>query len=614
MATAAIMMAGCASDDLVGDENISSGETPFAFSMNTPNATRGASEETGKDAAKTLDYEFIVWGEKNEEDKKATSVANLVFENYRVQYANTEGNTANTTVSNTNGWEYVGLAPYNYQGTAPTSGTTGNESNATVSPSIYNSTTNSKQTIKYWDFKATNGYVFTAVSALKSDIMDGKVTITKTQGAENLESSKKGYTIVLTNGAKAENIFVADRNPVSTPTAAANVAPVKMQFRNFQTKIRFGFYETVPGYNVEITGVKYTYDSNETATSTALGVHGDFVEAPTGTDKVTYEVTYDSGNKPVVTVTRNGTSATGTSKTFGSYIFGKNIGKASNAATYDKVSNPTTSTDGEYTCILPNTGNTTEMSFIVSYKLISEDTKEEIAITDRKVTVPAAYCQWKPNFAYTYLFKVSDASAELYPITFDAVVEADEVSKQETITEVSGTTEKVSITTFATSSDGKTVITGKNEYGNGDIIYASVMEDATAVSSLSDTNIKLYTVTTTASDNSTITEAAVANCLKNAKSTTSSSTPAVTTWSLTDLNNVTLTVTAVTSDLTYPTTVPAEDGGKARSLSALQWTAGASGTIYAVEYTKTTTTGGEGSSTTTTTKYYKIVKVVASGN
>ena len=126
------------------------------------------------------------------------------------------------------------------------------------------------------------------------------------------------------------------------------------------------------------------------------------------------------------------------------------------------------------------------------------------------------------------------------------------------------------------------------------------MEDATAVSSLSDSNIKLYTVTTTASDNSTITEAAVANCLAHATSTTSSSTPAVTTWSLTDLNKVTLTVTAVTSDLTYPTTVPAEDGGTPRTLSALQWTAGASGTIYAVEYIK-------GSN-----KYYKIVKVAAS--
>ena len=577
---AAMVMAGCASDDMIGDNAATQSENQvIGFNMNMPAVTRaGSTQETGATAAKTLGYEFIVWGEKNEVTKAATDVKNLVFKNYRVQYQSTSSSTSGAATSsptNTNGWEYVGINPYE---------------DSKVSPAITES-----QTIKYWDFKANN-YVFTAVSALKTDIDGNKVKITKTEGGDNIESANKGYVIELTNGASAANIFVADRNPVTTPTSASDVKPVKMQFRNFQTKIRFGFYETVPGYDVQITGVKY--NSAQTA-STTFGVDGDFVTAPTGTDKVTYTVTYDSSNKPVVTVARSGNSATASYMAFGSDMFNKDLGTASSSPTYD-----TDATNDTYTAILPNTGNTTPMTFTVSYKLISEDTGEEIQIDDRQVTVPAAYCMWKPNFAYTYLFKVTDKSAELYPITFDAVVEADEVSNQKTITEVAGeTTDKVCITTLGKTSDGK-FYTDVDEYAGGSTIYASVTEGS-AVQTLTATSAKLYTVTATknsASVPEVITEAAVANCLNRAADASSSPS----TWTVTDLNDVTMVVTA-SSLGEIVGTVPAEDGGQDRSLSALKWVdATASGTTYyVVEYTKTTT-----ATPAVTTKYYKVVKVV----
>ena len=95
---AAIMMASCASDDLVEDENISSGETPIAFSMNTPAMTRNGSATT--EHAKLNDM-FYVWGEKNEHNSETTitdnvTAANTVFQNYTVKYGE---NTANTTTS-----------------------------------------------------------------------------------------------------------------------------------------------------------------------------------------------------------------------------------------------------------------------------------------------------------------------------------------------------------------------------------------------------------------------------------------------------------------------------------------------------------------------------------
>ena len=591
---AAIMMAGCASDDLVGDENISSGETPIAFSMNTPNVTRDGSTTAGTaEDAKKLNYEFIVWGEKNEEDGTAMDAKNIVFENYRVDYDETKkAATANTTVSNTNGWEYVGITPY-------AASTTANQ--AFVSPSINGTATTGKtQTIKYWDFN--KNYTFTAVSAEKTDISYGYVKITKNYNSIT-DAKKKGYTITMTKNADPTKVYVADRKD-NVKMTAAPVSAVQMQFRNFQTKIRFGFYETVPGYNVQITGVKYGTNTSA-AVKTALGIDGDFVTKPTDQDEVLkYEVTYDANNKPVVTVTKSSTSAAKFAE-FGKDAFDTNLGKTADNAVYDKTENQK---NGAYSYILPNTGNETPMTFKVSYKLISEDTGEEIAITDRQVTVPAVYCQWKPNFAYTYLFKVSDASAELYPITFDAVVEADEVSCQETITEVAGDTKNVSITTYATvSSTDKTSVesTTENEYSNGNVIYASVMDNGTAVQSFTSTTMKLYTITAkNASNNnvtSVITEAAVANCIKNGGTNDAKT--------VTDLNNVTMTATPVAvasqdaAGISYETAVPAEDGGTDRTIGAMKWTAATAGTYYAIEYIKAANGSGP------ETKYYKIVKI-----
>ena len=566
---AAIIMAGCASDDLVGDENISSGETPIAFSMNTPNATRDAHS----DAATALGNEFIVWGEKNEPNTGAAcGSTDLVFENYRVQY---KDGTANTTASNTKDWEYVGIAPYS-------SGVESKISAAT-------------QTIKYWDLGKK--YTFTAVSAKQQDITDGKVTITKIAATTKQSGGSpqdKGYKIVLTNGADATKIFVADRQEVTAPTfteianASKSITPVTMAFRNFQTKIRFGFYETVPGYNVQITGIKYTGDANETAVKT-LSIKGEFVTSPTGTNKLTYTVTYKD-NKPVVEIDKSASTATTPNKTFGTYIFtdNLNLGTQSSNPTYDQDA------AGSYSSILPNTGNETPMTFKVSYKLISEDTKEVIEVTDRQVTVPAVYCQWKPNFAYTYLFKVSDTSAELYPITFDAVVENDEVDKQETITEVG----EPSITTYAWDSSNKKVITGKDEYETGNVIYSATNIAAGMTSS----NTVLYTVTATTDGQvqnavaPKITEASVANCVANM-------TPNADSHVAKDATGGILTVTKFnTSDANFvANTVPTEDGNGTRTINALTWTDSNTneGTYYyAVEYTYNNK------------KYYKIVKVV----
>ncbi len=245
------------------------------------------------------------------------------------------------------------------------------------------------------------------------------------------------------------------------------------------------------------------------------------------------------------------------------------LATASNAPTYDKA-------NGEYTAILPYPENATDLKLTVSYDLISEDTGEKISCEDKTAVVPAKYCQWKSNYAYTYIFKISDKSVDLYPITFDAVVESDEVGNQETITTVS----EPSITTFAVDAN-KNVITGKDEYEAGNVIYASVVEQGTTGAvTLTENNVKLYTVTSENADIYPITEASVAQSLSATGVTTGKKIKA------TEVNNPELV-----------TEVPAEDG-TTRQLSALKWTAGTAGTVYAVEYTGTNNA-----------KTYKIVKV-----
>lgn len=553
VAAAALLTASCADDSTLGGGNDLAQSKAIAFDMQTPAMLKAT--ESGSTAAGKLNNEFIVWGEKNETaDGKTAEASNLVFENYRVQY---KDGTKYTTTSNTKDWEYVGITPYK----------------ANVTPAI----TATTQTIKYWDYNAEK-YTFTAVSAKQTDIESGNVTITKTTSSAT-DVYGKGYTIELKNGASTGDIYVADRKVIDKPTTngydrdAVNAygGNATLTFRNFQSKVRFAVYEVIPGYKVKVTSVKF----NSTESTDKFGVDGMFIKAGDGTK---FTVTYEDGkngsteNKAKVAV--DGTPATDKYLTAGTGIVSNGtdvyLGTSTTNATYDQ-------TNKEYTDILPYPSNSTNMKLTISYDLISEDTGEKISLKEKTAEVPAAYCQWQANYAYTYIFKITDNAADLYPITFDAQVITDENGKQETITSVSDP----SITTFAVK--GNTVVTGKDEYEAGDDIYASVVEGNKDVT-LSSTNAKVYTVTTEDETNFPITAASVANALSHTGVTT---------------GKVKATEATGTSVATVASTEPIGDGSTAtRTLSAIKWTA-ESGKTYAVEYI----------SSTDSKKTYKIVKI-----
>lgn len=471
-AIAAAALASCTSDEYVGQvgqtltESINFGTESMATTRAT--LVHGA-------AAEKLNNNFVVYGFKT---NTAESSDQMVFDHYNVNY---EEGTANTTESNTAGWEYVGFA--NHSGSVK------------------------DQTIKYWDY-SQDKYVFSAVSG--TGITAEKITSGSVYD--------KGWTVKIPAGGDLSTLYASDRKPVEK---ADYKKQVDLTFRALGTKIRFAMYETVPGYEVHVDKFYYQ-NSGWQNTTTNLAVDGTFKNVNSTAEtplKVTY---YDNAsgieNRPKVTFD----DADVDSKAYG--IFGANIqatpalGTTSVEATYDQ-------SDKSYTMILPYE-STTGMNLYVDYTLTSTDgSGEKIEVKHASAKVPVNYLQWKPNFAYTYLFKISDNTngttgdptdpdnptvdptdpKGLYPITFDAVVIAEETDVQETITTVA----EPSITTYQ---EGQ-VITTNNEYKAGDI-YVTVMKGNPAtIQTL--TGSAVFEVHNTSDIEKIVTEEVVANWANN---------------------------------------------------------------------------------------------------
>lgn len=510
IATALVALASCSDDTFVGENspNEANGNGAISFGFNVPNITRSS---TSTDAT-TLNNQFIVWGEKNEAQSAAGAAptnGNLVFLNYIVNYV---ASSANTTTSNTNGWEYVGFKFDDESATIPTTSYTTN-----VNPNTKPTSGDiPAQTIKYWDDNATS-YTFTAVSALPADISAGRVSIKKTTSGSDVYS--KGYTVTLAKTTESNtdtypsltNLYFADRVNIPKGDGYSHAA-VQFNFRNSLSQIRAGIYETVPGYN--ISSIKFYVNTSgenpeqkEEAKVGETSAFGAVCDNSTtdnfeGTITVTY---YSSGtdvNKPILTVTPN----SGVQKT--NLILGTNLRTISTSSLLSETTNQPSwdKADGEYTAVLPqNTTNALKLK--CDYTLYNPTTKETINITGKTAEIPAQYLQWKANYKYSYIFKITDN--ELTPITFDAVVVTDEIGNAEYITTVS----EPSITTFGVKSGVYT--TGKNEYEVGSDIYVAVTDNGTVQTPTVGTNVNVYVATTSDATNFPITETSVANAITN---------------------------------------------------------------------------------------------------
>lgn len=572
-AASALALASCSSDDFVGDNSgnlhgTTNGE--IAFAGGTAKITRA--NHVGADAAKLLGEKFIVAGFKSATAPTTGVSATPVFDHYTVKW---EANTAGTTADNTSDWKYVGLDPQT--GLATVKG---------------------PQTIKYWDY-STAQYDYIAFSTGKAELVtnvdptDGQVKVTKVNAANATEKTKGAYTIK----GKAEDLskcYIADlvtayKSKEGGTSDYKN--EVTLSFRNLTTKVRVALYETIPGYSVK--DVKFYSDNRTKCEITEETPATLFASGTTATDNfygsgtaTVYFPTVGFANISKSDYNKAHVAIAGESpktfKTFGNLSYTKSeddrlgTGNFYLATTSSKATYAAGTGKNNYEIALPNEAGTT-LTLRVNYTLVANDgSGEEIKVYGANAIIPAKYAEWKSNYAYTYIFKISDKTngltglgentpEGLYPITFDAVVADSEEGNQSTITTVA----TPSITTYQKGHD----IT-KDEYGKGDIYVMVSKEDKTLANDLD--KAKLYTVKTTGT---TISEATVHDALTIGASTTGLIT--------TGRNGIELTEVTMET----PTTIPGVDGNDipVTAKTAVKFKAPATAT-YAFVYQLTTGT------------------------
>jgi hypothetical protein len=401
----------------------------------------------------------------------------------------------------------------------------------------------------------------------------------------------KGYTVNLTAAANLDKLYFAERVNVtaSNNTDRTEVnsygGNVTFRFHNTATKVRVAMFETIPGYTVTISKFSVDNDGADPAFSamtddvtTNFAANLQYSPAGVaGTMTVTYDATETATkNYPIVAFTPSGSSGPAKVLALGSNLKASTLlGESSTEATYDKA-------DKAYTSVFPNEANTQNLKLKLSYTLTAPVTGETITITDATAEVPAEYLQWKPGFAYTYIFKISDNTngqsgqgvTGLYPITFDAVEVVAEDGQAEYITTVS----EPSITTFGVK-EGK-YVSGGSEYAAGSDIYATFVEGSNVIKPTT-SNYKVYTVTTTDATNFPITEASVAESVAQGP------------------DGSVITCTAYTTNVSIVEEVPCEDGVNITQ-DAVKLGSIAAGT-YAIEYT---------ASAAWTGSYDKVYKII----
>ena len=461
LAASALALASCSSDDFLG-ENPENGQNAansvINFGGEAGKITRGI--QTGSTAATTLKNHFVVFGDKT----NAAGTTQAVYDHYDVKWIGDEADKKSQT--NQHGWEYVGCTP--------------NKNS--------NLDTDATQSIKYWDYSASE-YNFAAFSLgaltdetdpYKNQLKYNDATGTIAAGnvkISQIESKASKYTV---EGAVGDitKLYISDRitaKPNGTTSDIDYNKPVQFNFRALKTLVRMGIFETVNGYSVK--DVKF-YKSNNTNDGTP-SLYATDKNIPAGNGKATItfgeDKTKGEYNKALVEWV---SSTNEQDITFGSLTLKGAESKEAAGNNYLGRTSADASLPEDYNTVIPS-AEIGKLTLKVDYTLVSTDgSKEEIKVTGATAVVPAEYTKWQPNYSYTYIFKISDKTngntgdptkPGLYPIVFDAVVTETENGIQNTIT----TEDTPSITTYA---KGNNI---NDEYKPTDNIYASVTDKTT---------------------------------------------------------------------------------------------------------------------------------------
>ena len=481
LATAIMLLTGCADNTYLGDQDgaVKDANEAIAFDGGFKAVTRAG--KVGADAADLLGNQFIVNGIKAKTGTP-NDVTQDVFQSYTVNWAT---NTAGTTTTNTSNWEYTGQTHYF---TVPSA----------------------EQTIKYWDFEQ-DYYNFCAYSVGKGNTLIAKTTENiHTEGdtdpdANTIYATPISYNLItqypyILRGSNEDltECYITD---MMTIDKADFGKPVELKFRSLAAKVRIALYETIPGYSVKnvmfykSTGVTAGDSQNTEPNATLYGTNA-FADG--GGFKVFFP-TIGSSNigNPDYNKAHIGRETYGTlvsEKNFGLLNYTSKerreaegnfyLGRSSASATF--AGSPE---NDFYTKIIPfdpaNNEENQTLELRMDYTLVSTDgSGETITVYGAHVCLPKIYTKWKPNYAYTYIFKISDNTpgwthpnstdpAGLYPLTFDAVsISDDDTGQQTTITTVAAP----SITTYQKGHEYNATNTYKVPASDDNAIYVQVMD------------------------------------------------------------------------------------------------------------------------------------------
>ena len=453
VATVMLLWTGCADNTYLGDqeEYAKGANRAIAFEGGFKVVTRA--DKVGADAATQLGNRFIIKGIKAKSDAPNADIRQDVFPDYIVNWT---ANSAGTTTTNTSGWEYTGI------------------NNAFISPTT-------EQTIKYWDFEQ-DYYNFAAYS-VGSNTIEVKKDENSTNDGVTDGDAPAANTVFVTpfryehvtaypyflRGSKEDLLECYITDMMTVPQANfGNV--VELRFRSLAAKVRVAFYETIPGFSVkdvrfyDSTGTSLNVEQTGAVTSATLFGTGGFIDS--GTYKIFFPVVGSAnvGNPDYNKAHAGHEGALGAvnSQTFGTLNYSGRerlepegnyyLGRSSTTATFAG-----NAVDDYYTKMLPFEEQTQTLELRVNYTLVSTDiTGETITVYGAHAYIPSVFAKWKPNCAYTYIFKISDnqngwtapniaTPQGLFPITFDAVSLTDgDTGQQTTITTVASP----SITTY----------------------------------------------------------------------------------------------------------------------------------------------------------------------
>lgn len=341
MMTALLIGGGCgqnAGDEPGGGSTPQPNEKAIAFTgdLSEDQSVSHARTRAGEVGLETIYQRFKVWAFKNR-----SSSVDIVMNGYTVNWIN---NSANTTASNSNGWEYV-----NQQGLGQM-----------------------EQSIKYWDYSATAYRFFGVAGASETNVVSGDY---------DNETTPTFYQVTYTADAYNEGSTPYYSHLWYSSNTADYGKPVQLEFIKPLSKVRFKFIFEDPddASTTELTGK--TFRPSDGGTIKMKGLVS-----------VTYPLTGVASAESFA-ATAEAEGITGFTQDYYESV-GKDDLETTVVSPYLNADGSASALSKVYT-VLPTPSGQSAYTLTVS---VNGDPKT--------TTVPAQYMTWLPGYLYTYIFKV----------------------------------------------------------------------------------------------------------------------------------------------------------------------------------------------------------------